>query len=178
MISFLTHYTENDYLEFFKFKSYLTKSGKVNVFICLLLGAVSLFNTIQTKDYFYIGFFAIFALFMFLLWFDDNKNVPKIFVKNIKKFDSKLFSQAKFISVNQNSVEFKTAGEEENLPTLDSVYPYSVIMGIYETEKAFYLFISNSDIKIISKSGLTKEIASDISRILKTHCSNFRTINL
>ena len=178
MVSFLTHFSENDYLDFFQFKAYLSKSGKLNVFICLLLGAISLYNTIQTKEYFYLCFFVAFVLFVILNWCDDNKIIPKHYLKNLQKYDFKLFSSPQFISVNQSGVEFKTVTDEVNLPSIDSVYPFSVIFGIYETEKAFYLFISSAEVKFISKREMSKEIANDIAKILKTNCSNYRTINL
>lgn len=108
---------------------------------------------------FFIAFIVLYTIYLF-----------KIKVKKeVKKY---VFSDKSYLGLNEITIDDK-AMESKNIPNeneaaIVTIYPYSIMKAIYETNEYFYFYIGD-EVKILPKRVIPQEMQEAVFKAIKSN---------
>lgn len=157
--------TVDDFLDYQKFRLKQTKIANVYYFLFAFMFAGSIYFAITSKDFTYLVSTTIFAVAFVLIYLYDRNIKIKRQVKKFQKLDSSYLTTNEFI-LYHNAIEINSV-KEEGKPVIDTVYPFSSLRAILETDKTYYLVLADSEVRFIPKRDISEENIKIISDTLK-----------
>lgn len=156
---------EQDVKDHYRFHMKLTKMIPVSYFISIVMLVIGIFDFVKTKNYYYlvVSVFLIIVSSVFILYFLNGK---------ARKDYEKMMRDDVFYSLERESVITETAIETKTLkrmpePSRECIFPYTMMMGIFETEKAFYFYINSAEVRYLPKRAISPEGIVNITETLK-----------
>ncbi len=176
IVSFVSFVREDDYNTCNKFRMKMSKANGLYFFVCVIMGAVALYNILTTKNYGYIMPFIFFVLIAFVSWLNEAVIKPKKQIKNLKKNVGDFAFAARKVTIYQNAIEFEPNETAENQPYVQGIYPFSTLAAVYETDDAYYFFITSSQMKFVMKRDIPSSYHEAITSAIKSNCLSYRAV--
>lgn len=165
ILKFLFTPTVDDFLDYQKFRLKQAKVANIYYFLFAFMFAGAIYFAITSKDFTYLVSTAILAVAFLIMYFYDRNIKIKRQVKRFEKMDVSYLTTNEFI-LYHNAIEINSV-REEGKPVIETVYPFSSLRAILETDKAYYLVLSDGEVRFIPKRDISEENIKIISDTLK-----------
>ena len=162
---FLYTPTVDDFTDYQKFRLKQAKILNIYYFIFAFMFAGAVYFAITSKDFTYLISTSVLAVGFLVVYFYDRNIKLKRQAMKYQKIDDSYLTESEFV-LNHNSIEINSV-EKEGKPVVNSIYPFSVIVAVFETDKAFYLVLPGGEVRFVSKRDVSEEILKIVSDTLK-----------
>ncbi len=157
--------TIEDFTDYQKFRLKQAKILNIYYFIFAFMFAGAVYFAMTSKDFTYLISTSVLAVGFLVVYFYDRNIKLKRQAMKYQKIDDSYLAESEFV-LNHNAIEINTV-PKEGKPVVNSIYPFSVIVAIFETDKAFYLVFPGGEVRFVPKRDVSEENLKLVSDTLK-----------
>lgn len=164
MVNFIYTPETEDYIAFEKFKYKRNKTFLFTYIICLGFILMALYDFFTTKSYDRIIFAAALVVMNIVVTVYTTSISSKKKVKAMISKDKNYLTPNEII-IDDKAVEIKNMPQQNQMGIV-SVYPYSIMNVIYETEE-YYFFFLGTEVKILPKRAIPQENKEYVEKTIR-----------
>lgn len=166
MVNFIYTPTTEDYIAFEKFKYKRNKTFLFTYIICLFFILMALYDFFTTKSYDRIIFAAALVVMNVIVTIYTTSIASKKKVKNMISKDMNYLTPNE-ITIDEKTIEIKNIPQPNQMGIV-SVYPYSIMNVIYETEECYFFFLG-IEVKILPKRAIPQENKEYVEKTIRNN---------